>query len=161
MQFPYQSSFVIGTPPPSIPPGSLLRWRPFIPITILDPAEAVQRRYTRALVDTGADETVFPERLLGVLGLSPFPSTGQRIIWRGVEYRTQYALVRLVLDNDRNAQMGDGSRFLGGAAAVPRPGPSRVSRSASSNLPRRSTGPRTLVHAQLESPLTMFACKTA
>lgn len=71
MKFPYQSSFIVGAPPPSVSPGSLLRWRPFVPITISDPAQTIRRSFTRALLDTGADQTVFPERLLPTLNLQP------------------------------------------------------------------------------------------
>lgn len=72
MRFPYQSSFLIGAPPPSLPPGTTFHWRPFVPITVFDPNQSVRRRFTRALLDTGADQTVFPQTVLSGLGLKTF-----------------------------------------------------------------------------------------
>jgi hypothetical protein len=37
MLFPYQSALIIGQPAPNLPPGTLLRWRPLVPITIYHP----------------------------------------------------------------------------------------------------------------------------
>jgi hypothetical protein len=97
MKFPYQSSFIIGAAPPSFAPGSTLRWRPFAPVNILHPVTKIRRQFNRALMDTGADQTVFPERLLTTLGLTPIPAPGQAMVWRGVSYPMKFAEAQLVL----------------------------------------------------------------
>ncbi len=97
MKFPYQSSFIIGSPPPSFSPGAMLRWRPFAPVTILHPARNTLRQFNRALLDTGSDQTVFPERLLAALGLTSISAPGQAIVWRGISYAMKFALAQFVL----------------------------------------------------------------
>jgi hypothetical protein len=54
------------------------------------------RSFSKALADTGADETVFPDDLVAALGLSPLPATGQ-ITWRGTVYPIRYAEALLSL----------------------------------------------------------------
>jgi hypothetical protein len=99
MRFPYQSGFVVGQAPPSLPPGTLLRWRPFAPVQIREPNGPAQRTFTRALLDTGADETIFPANVVRALGLTPLPAPGQQVVWRGVYYPMAYAEVWLVLSD--------------------------------------------------------------
>lgn len=97
MKFPYQSSFIVGSAPPSLPPGASLRWRPFVPVTISHPAKNIRRQYNRALLDTGSDQSVFPDRLMATLGLTPIAAPGQAIVWRGNSYALKFAQVQLVL----------------------------------------------------------------
>jgi len=78
-------------------PGSTLRWRPFAPVVVLHPATKVRRQFNRALLDTGGDHSVFPERLLVALGLAPLPAAGHQIVWHGVSYPVRFAQVELVL----------------------------------------------------------------
>ena len=59
LQFPYQSEPLIGPPPPSLPASALIRWRPLIPVTLIGPG-GKRRPFTRALLDTGSDDTIFP-----------------------------------------------------------------------------------------------------
>jgi predicted aspartyl protease len=67
-----------------------VRWRPLVPITIFNPGGTKYRYFTKALVDTGADETVFPEDLIQILGLTPLASSG-RIVWRGRTHPIRFA----------------------------------------------------------------------
>lgn len=99
MRFPYQSGFIIGQAPPSVPSGTLLRWRPFAPVQIREPNGPLQRTFTRALLDTGADETIFPVNVMTALGLAPLAAPGQQVVWRGVYYPIAYADVWLTLSD--------------------------------------------------------------
>ena len=99
MEFPYQSVFLTGSPPPSLPTGTIARFRPLIPVTISNPSQTRSRSFARALLDTGADDTIFPSDLLQHLGLAVLPSTGQRVVWRGVPYAIDFAEVALELSD--------------------------------------------------------------
>jgi hypothetical protein len=46
--------------------GSLIRYRPAIPITLIGPMGSVLRQ---ALADTGADDTVFPSSYATLIGV--------------------------------------------------------------------------------------------
>ena len=37
LRFPYQDELLTGPPPPSLPPGATVRWRPLVPVTIIGP----------------------------------------------------------------------------------------------------------------------------
>ena len=96
LQFPYQPVPLVGTPPPSLPPTATVRWRPFAPVTIIGPT-GVSRRFQRALVDPGADDTVFPLELVDRLRMVLRPDTGQKLRWRGEVYQLRYGDAELEL----------------------------------------------------------------
>ena len=64
-----------GLAPPSLRSTATAYWRPFAPVTIADPT-GVSRHFKRALIDPGADDTVFPleipYRILGNAGCLEF-----------------------------------------------------------------------------------------
>jgi len=98
LQFPYLDEPLHGPPPPSIPSSSVVRYRPLIPITIVGPIG--QRKFSRALMDSGGDDTVFPLDVLAQIGVSPRPDSGHRIRWRGNLHPLRFADVELVLAGD-------------------------------------------------------------
>jgi hypothetical protein len=40
LRFPYQDEALTGPPPPSLPAGAVVRWRPLVPVTILGPGHS-------------------------------------------------------------------------------------------------------------------------
>jgi hypothetical protein len=60
LQFPYRQEPIHGPPPPSLPPSATVRWRPLVPVTIIGPT-GTRHFFPRALLDLGADDTVFPD----------------------------------------------------------------------------------------------------
>jgi len=57
----------------------------------------VSRRFQRALVDPGADDTVFPLELVDRLRMVLRPDTGQKLRWRGEVYQLRYGDAELEL----------------------------------------------------------------
>jgi hypothetical protein len=52
----YQDKLLTG-PPPLLPAGATVRWRPLVPVDIVGPTGLV-RHYVRAVLDPGADDSV-------------------------------------------------------------------------------------------------------
>jgi hypothetical protein len=100
LAFPYQDEPVGGLPPPSLPPKATLRWRPLIPVTIIGPSAT--RFFPRALLDPGADDTVFPFSLVGLLGVTLRPDTGHGLRWRGQPFALRFGDVDLELSDGPN-----------------------------------------------------------
>ncbi len=98
LQFPYVEELLFGRAPSTLPPGSVSRWRPLIPVTVGGPAGFFGAG--KALLDTGSDDTVLPLDLLPVLGVKPLPDKSHRIRWRGQAYPIEYAEVSLTLADD-------------------------------------------------------------
>jgi hypothetical protein len=96
LQFPYQPVPLTGPPPASLLPSATARWRPFAPVTIVGPT-GVSRHFKRALVDPGADDTVFPLDIVTKLQVVLRPNTGHGIRWRGQLYPLRYGDVELQL----------------------------------------------------------------
>jgi len=90
LQFPFQDEPLSGPPPPSIPAGAKVRWRPLIPVTIIGPS-GKRRFFPRALLDPGADDTVFPLAVVGMLGLALRPDSGHGLRWRGQSFSLRFA----------------------------------------------------------------------
>jgi len=99
LRYSYQPVPLSGSAPPSLPPLGTVRWRPFAPVTIIGPT-GVTRHFQRALVDPGADDTVFPLELVERLGVVLRPDTGQRLRWRGQTYPLRYGDADLELSDD-------------------------------------------------------------
>ena len=96
LQFPYEPVPLTGVPPASLPSTATARWRPFVPVTIVGPT-GVSRYFKRALVDPGADDTVFPLDIVTRLHVVLRPDTGHRLRWRGQLYPLRYGDVELQL----------------------------------------------------------------
>jgi hypothetical protein len=98
LQFPYQDEPLIGTTPQSLPPTATHRFRPLVPITLGGPLRRWQT--TRAVLDTGCDDTIFPTAIMQLIGAVALPDRGSRIVWHGKRFSIQYAQVRLFLADD-------------------------------------------------------------
>lgn len=96
LQFPYQSEPLRGSPPPSLRPGATVRWRPLIPVRLIGPA-GQSRYFTKALLDTGSDDTVFPMGVAVLLGIRLQDATGHVVRWRGQGYQLRFGNVDLEL----------------------------------------------------------------
>jgi hypothetical protein len=84
LQFPYQDEPFLGPPPPSLPASAAVRWRPLAPISVSGP-KGHRRLFPRALLDPGADDTVFPVGLVGLLGITLRSGASHGLRWRGQE----------------------------------------------------------------------------
>ena len=98
LQFLYQDEPLTGPPPPSLPPGSTVRWRPLVPILIVGPT-GKQRFFSRALLDPGADDTVFPLAIASLLSVTLRPPTGHGLRWRGQAHPLRFGDVEFELSD--------------------------------------------------------------
>lgn len=95
LQFPYLDEILGGSPPPSLSAAAQVRYRPLIPVALLGPNG--QRKFSRALADSGADDAVFPIDSLPLIGATPRADTGHRMRWRGSLHPLRFADVELLL----------------------------------------------------------------
>ena len=100
MQFPYQAEPLSGPPPPSLPATATVRWRPLVPVTLIGPT-GKRRLFARAVLDPGADDTVFPLAVAGLLGVVLRPDSGHGLRWHGQGYPLRFGDVALELDDGR------------------------------------------------------------
>jgi hypothetical protein len=98
LQFPYEDEPLIGSPPPSLPGTVTVRWRPLVPVTVIGPTGR-RRIFPRAVLDPGADDTVFPLALVGLLGVALRADTGHGLRWRGQAYPLRFGDVELELSD--------------------------------------------------------------
>lgn len=96
LRFPYQAEPLLGPPSPSLPPGATVHWRPLLPVAIIGPTGLV-RRFSRALLDPGADDTIFPLDTVVRLQLQLLADTGHRVRWRGQPHPLRFGPVDLEL----------------------------------------------------------------
>jgi hypothetical protein len=96
LRFPYQDELLTGPPPPTLSAGATIRWRPLVPVDIVGPNGLV-RYFGRAVLDPGADDTVFPLDSAARLGIPLRPDTGHRLRWRGQLHPLRFGDVELVL----------------------------------------------------------------
>jgi hypothetical protein len=96
LQFPYQDEPLRGQPPPSLPASATVRWRPLVPVTAIGPT-AKRRFFPRALLDPGADDTVFPLALAAMLDVTLRADLGHGLRWRGQGYALRFADLDLEL----------------------------------------------------------------
>jgi hypothetical protein len=99
LRFPYQDEALTGPPPPSLPAGAVVRWRPLVPVTIFGPG-GLFRDFGRAVVDPAADDTVFPLDTVQRLGIALRPDTGHRIRWRGQLHPLRFGDANLLLTDN-------------------------------------------------------------
>jgi hypothetical protein len=89
-----------------------VRLRPYVPIRIIGPSGS--RRFSRALVDSGSDDTIFQLDAAAMIGVTSFKrphGAGQtRIKWQGQSYAVEFADVEL--------EMSDGTTTLRWPATV-------------------------------------------
>lgn len=96
LRFPYQDELFTGPPPPSRPAGVTTYKRPLIPVTIIGP-NGISRSFDRALLDSGADDTVFPIDAARLLGIPLRPHLGHGVRWRGQLYPMRFGDAELEL----------------------------------------------------------------
>jgi hypothetical protein len=94
LRFPYLPEPLSGSVPPSLPPGTRVRWRPLAPVRVIGPA-GQSRFFARALLDSGSDETVFALDVAARIGVGLMAETGQTIRWRGQGYSLRFGRVEL------------------------------------------------------------------
>jgi hypothetical protein len=99
LRFPYQDEPLTGPPPPSLPTGATVRWRPLVPVVIIGPT-GLLRNFGRAVLDPAADDTVFPLDVAGRIGVTLRPATGHQVRWRGQLHPLRFGDVELVLADD-------------------------------------------------------------
>ncbi len=99
LHFPYLPQPISGLAPPSLPPGTTHRFRPYLPIRVRSLQTGKSQLIQRAVLDTGADDTVFPENFVTNLGITLLSDLGpvSRIRWRGTPYPIRFAEVELQL----------------------------------------------------------------
>src|SRR5688500_5305391 len=96
LQFPYQDEPLTGPIPPSLPASATQRSRPLLPVTLIGPSGR-RRLFPRALLDPGADDTVFPLGLVGLIGVTLRPDSAHGLRWRGQGYALRFGDVELEL----------------------------------------------------------------
>ena len=102
LRFPYLEEPLIGPPPPSLPNTAQVRWRPLVPVVIHGSQSLVT--FGRALIDSGADDTLFPLDVANQLNIPLLPPTGHAIRWRGQRYQVTYGTAELeLIDDDGNS----------------------------------------------------------
>ena len=99
LRFPYLPEPLLGPPPPSLPPGSTVRWRPLVPVRIFGPTQRL-RYFPRAVLDPGADDTIFPLDLAALLGVVLKADAAHALRWRGQPYALRFGDVELELADD-------------------------------------------------------------
>jgi hypothetical protein len=98
LRFPYQDELLTGPPPPTLPTGTTVRWRPLVPVEVVGPA-GISRQFGRAVVDPAADDTVFPMDTAARIGVQFRPDSGHGVRWRGQLHPLRFADVELILDD--------------------------------------------------------------
>jgi hypothetical protein len=102
LHFAYLPEPLAGPSPPSLPAGSAVRWRPLVPVRIRGPLGQA-RYFPRALLDSGADDTIFPIDVAAVLGIVLGPGPAQAIRWRGQPYALHFGPAELELSDETGA----------------------------------------------------------
>jgi hypothetical protein len=88
-----------GPPPPTLPPNATDRWRPLVPVRLVSLTTGQFRDFDQALLDSGADDTVFPLAAALGTGVSFLPEAGTAVTirWGGSSHPVRYGEVRLEL----------------------------------------------------------------
>lgn len=105
LRFPYLLEPIQGLLPPSLPPGTAARWRPLVLVTLHGFSPASFISFGRALVDSGADDTIFPLDVANLLGISLLPVTGHAMRWRGQRVLLRFGRVELQLTDQAGASL--------------------------------------------------------
>lgn len=96
LRFPYQDERLTGFPPPSLPATATVRWRPLVLVSIVGPT-GKRRLFSRAVLDPGADDTIFPLAVSGLIDVSLRADTGHNLRWRGQVFSLRFGDVELEL----------------------------------------------------------------
>ena len=96
LRFPYLEEPIQGAPPPSLPQSVQMRWRPLVPVGVHGPV-GKSLALGRALLDSGADDTILPLDVATLLGVQLLPLTGHAMRWRGQRHTLQFGAVELEL----------------------------------------------------------------
>lgn len=99
MRFRYQAEALLPPAPPTLPPGSRFRFRPYLRIQAIGPSARL-RDFQRVLADTGATETVFPGTLATTLRVQLSPPTVHLLRWRGNDFPIRYGKMDLQISAD-------------------------------------------------------------
>jgi hypothetical protein len=75
LRYSYEDEPLTGPAPPSLPPGTLVRWRPLVPVTVIGPG-GLQPDFGRAILDLSGISTT-------ALGLRNFMVSSFRASGRG------------------------------------------------------------------------------
>jgi hypothetical protein len=94
MRFPYRPHLLKQPPPPTLPAGSTARLRPMVAVRLIGPAGR-WRDFRRAIIDSGADDTLFPADAATLIGASLMPGLGHSVLWRGPSYPLRFGRVEL------------------------------------------------------------------
>jgi hypothetical protein len=98
LRFPYLEEPIQGSPPPSLPASAAVRWRPLVPVTVHGTGGSVS--FGRALVDSGADDTILPLDVAVCLGVALLLDTGHAMRWQGQRHVLRFGHVDLELVDD-------------------------------------------------------------
>lgn len=99
MRFSYQPEPLTAAPPPSLPVTTAARWRPLIPVRVMGPTGKYYD-YGHALLDTAADDCVFPFDLVQRLAVQLRPFSGHGVRWRGQHHALRFGDVELEIAAD-------------------------------------------------------------
>jgi hypothetical protein len=101
LRFPYQQIPLQGPPPPTLPATARQRSRPLIPVRLTSLSTGLFRDFPSALLDSGADDTIFPLGAAQALGIAFLPAVagGHSIRWGGASHAVRYGEVRLELSD--------------------------------------------------------------
>ena len=102
--FPYQHVLIHGLVPPTVPPGSNLRYRPLVPLRVINPVGGQFMSLGSALADSGSDDTIFPDSVAPAIGLShgQLVADSHQLRWRGSAWPLTFANVLLELSDGRS-----------------------------------------------------------
>jgi len=94
IRFPYLPPLGVASP--------AVRYRPMVPVTVVEPDSGRFFHINEAILDTGADDTVLPFGIATNIGVSlpPFSGIRQRIIWRGLAHPFVLADVELIITDN-------------------------------------------------------------
>ena len=98
LHLPYVSRALAQPPPPNLPSGTHIRFRPIVRVTLVGPTETRHRAH--AVLDTGSDECLFPMDFLDLIGGTTRPESTHHVTWRGTRYPIQYAEISLLLTDN-------------------------------------------------------------
>lgn len=105
IEFPFQPVQLQGIAPPTLPAGASFRLRPLITVKVINPQNGKTFSLRRAVVDSGADDTVLPDHISVAIGLAPkqFISGGHQVVWSGRVWPLKFADIELEISDGREA----------------------------------------------------------
>ena len=82
-----------------MPSTATARFRPLVPVAVFGPS-GNSLAFERALVDPGADDTIFHLDVAAALGIPLLVDAGHGMRWRGQQFRLRFGFVDLELADD-------------------------------------------------------------